>query len=87
MLTKGTEHDAFSDEPWTKKLVEFTKIVLDDTNIPVAGICYGHQIIARAMGASVARSKDGWEIAVSNVKLTEAGIKIFKKPFLVCFLP
>lgn len=52
----------------------------------VLGICFGHQIIGRALGAKVGRSDRGWEISVSEMDLTEQGKKLFGKDKLVrCF--
>ena len=50
---------------------------------PVVGICFGHQIIGRALGSRVGRNTEGWEIAVSTVDLTEAGKELFGKDVLV----
>lgn len=50
----------------------------------VVGICFGHQIIGRALGARVGRSPEGWEIAVDEINLTETGKELFGKEVLVC---
>lgn len=33
--------------------------------LKMAGICFGHQLIARALGGTVARNPSGWELAVT----------------------
>lgn len=44
----------------------------------VIGVCYGHQIVGRALGAKVARSDGGaWEVSVCQVNLTEKGKELF----------
>lgn len=49
----------------------------------ILGICFGHQIIGRALEAKVGRSDAGWEIAVCDMDLTEEGKKLFGKDKLV----
>ena len=41
-------------------------------------MCYGHQIVGRALGAKVARSEGGaWEVSVCQVNLTGKGKELF----------
>ncbi|CCG85177.1 putative Class I glutamine amidotransferase [Taphrina deformans PYCC 5710] len=35
-------------------------------HIKLVGICFGHQLIARALGGQVARNPRGWEISVTS---------------------
>lgn len=50
----------------------------------IIGVCFGHQIVGRAMGVKVARSEDGgWETSVTAVDLTKRGQEIFGKTALV----
>lgn len=71
------EHNSFEDAPWITRLVEFTQKVLAQDRVRVLGICFGHQIVGRALGAKVGRSEDGWEIAVCDMDLTDKGKEIF----------
>lgn len=77
------ELNAFDDTEWILRLVQFVQKMLKHDRIRVIGVCYGHQIVGRAMGAKVARS-DAWEISVSEVYLTAKGKQIFEKEVLVC---
>lgn len=79
-----TEHNAFEDAPWILKLAEFTKRAIQDPRVKLLGVCFGHQIIARALGVQVSRSAAGWEISVCEVNLTPAGKELFGLDTLVC---
>ncbi|KAG9258120.1 class I glutamine amidotransferase-like protein [Emericellopsis atlantica] len=76
MLT-GSKHNAFEDHPWITRLVDYCRLAYETTDIPLVGICFGHQIIARALGAKVQRNAGVWEVAVDQVDLTPEGQKLF----------
>lgn len=82
-----TGFNAFDDDPWIVRLVDFVKEVLAQDRVRIIGVCYGHQIVARALGAKVARSESGaWEVSVCRVAQTEKGKELFGgKDFLVRF--
>jgi GMP synthase-like glutamine amidotransferase len=71
------EHNSFEDVPWINRLVEFTRKAVAHGRVRVLGICFGHQIIGRALGAKVGRSEDGWEVAVCDMDLTAQGRELF----------
>ncbi|KAE8391972.1 class I glutamine amidotransferase-like protein [Aspergillus alliaceus] len=79
LLLTGSKHDSFENHPWILKLVEYTKKAIEDKRVKLLGICFGHQIIGRALGVKVGRSDAGWEIAVCDMDLTEPGKKLFGK--------
>jgi GMP synthase-like glutamine amidotransferase len=54
--------------------------------VKVLGICFGHQIIARALGVEVQRSPT-WEASVIPIKLSEDGKALFGVEELVCHMP
>ncbi|KAL2810730.1 class I glutamine amidotransferase-like protein [Aspergillus granulosus] len=77
VLLTGSKHNSFEDHPWILKLVDFTKKAIEDPHVKILGICFGHQIIGRALGVEVGRNNAGWEIAVCDVDLTEKGKELF----------
>lgn len=57
--------------------MDFTKKVLQHDRVRLIGVCFGHQIIGRALDVKVDRSDRGWEVSVTKVQLTEQGKKLF----------
>jgi hypothetical protein len=83
ILITGSKYNSFDNDPWILKLVEFTTEVLKQWRVRLIGVCFGHQIIGRAMGVKVDRSDKGWETSVVAVDLTKRGQEIFGRPSLV----
>ncbi|THW03082.1 class I glutamine amidotransferase-like protein [Aureobasidium pullulans] len=78
ILMTGSKYNSFDNDPWIIKLVEFTREILESqSRIRVLGICFGHQIVGRALGAKVARGEQGWEVSVTPLELTSLGKEIF----------
>jgi anthranilate/para-aminobenzoate synthase component II len=76
-------HNSSEDKPWINTLVDFTAKMLKQNRIRTIGVCFGHQIVGRAMGVKVGRNEDGWEVAVNDVALSESGKRLFGKDKLV----
>jgi len=82
VLITGSRASAFDDTPWIVELVGFVRRLLHEGRVKVIGVCFGHQIVARALGAKVARSAHGWETSVMNVVMTRVGREIFGRDVL-----
>ncbi len=83
MFTYLLGYSSFEDVPWINKLVDFTAQVLADDRVRLIGVCFGHQIIGRALGIKVGPNEAGWEVSVSDVNLTEKGKELFGRETLV----
>jgi len=59
-IVTGSRHNAYDDAPWIEGLRGLVRRVAASGRLPLAGICFGHQLIATAMGGQVARSSKGW---------------------------
>ncbi|CAI4210773.1 unnamed protein product [Parascedosporium putredinis] len=77
ILITGSKHSAYLDDEWILALTDYTRKALDSRRVRVVGICFGHQIVGRALDAGVAKNDRGWEVAVTEVDLTDEGKKIF----------
>jgi hypothetical protein len=86
ILITGSKHDSFKNDPWIVKLVEFTEKLLKQRRVRIIGVCFGHQIVARAMGVKLGRNEKGWEASVTAIDLTKRGQEIFGQNSLVLCL-
>ncbi len=77
LLITGSKHNAFEDDEWIVTLVEFARKALVHERVRVIGVCFGHQIVSRALGVPVRRSDNGWEVSVTETRLTEKGRELF----------
>ncbi|PBK67268.1 class I glutamine amidotransferase-like protein [Armillaria solidipes] len=83
ILLTGSKHSAHGNDPWIHKLVDFVRITASShPQVKLIGICFGHQIIARALGGDQACvvNTAGWEVGPTKIVLTPLGEKIFGKP-------
>ncbi|KAH6605393.1 gmp synthase glutamine-hydrolyzing [Trichoderma cornu-damae] len=78
ILITGSRHTAYEDDPWILKLVEYARQAIETGRVRVVGVCFGHQIVGRAMGARLGRNEKGWEVAVTEVDLTDKGKAVFQ---------
>eukprot|EP01018_Ginkgo_biloba_P027452 Gb_28939 [translate_table: standard] len=68
MNTTGSSSDAHADEEWIIKLCDVLKN-LHESKKKLLGICFGHQVLSRALGGKTGRASVGWELGLKNVHL------------------
>ena len=64
-LITGSRHGAYEDHPFIKPLEDFIRRAYGE-QVPVVGVCFGHQIIAQAMGGKVERHDKGWSVGPTD---------------------
>ena len=60
-LITGSRHGAYDDLPWIPPLERLIRDIVA-ADVPLVGICFGHQIIAQAMGGRVEKHPAGWSV-------------------------
>jgi GMP synthase-like glutamine amidotransferase len=62
----GSRYSVYDDLPWIHRLAGFVRDVRD-AGAPFVGICFGHQMLAHALGGRVARAASGWGAGTQRV--------------------
>lgn len=65
----GSRQSVYEDEQWIRDLESWVLDVVAG-GVPLIGICFGHQLIAQALGGRVARAEDGWNIGAIDYGIT-----------------
>ncbi|MBM9594288.1 type 1 glutamine amidotransferase [Roseitranquillus sediminis] len=60
-LITGSRHGAYDDLPWIPRLEALIRDIRD-VHRPLVGICFGHQIVAQALGGKVEKFAGGWSV-------------------------
>jgi GMP synthase-like glutamine amidotransferase len=58
-LITGSKSSVYDDKPWIAELMEFVR-ELDRRRKKLVGICFGHQLVAQALGGKTEKSAKGW---------------------------
>ncbi|KAI5117618.1 hypothetical protein M0805_001218 [Coniferiporia weirii] len=78
VLISGSAASAYEDKPWIDKLVAWTAHTAQTRpDVKLIGICFGHQIIARALGGACVPNGGQWEIGSYDLDLTDVGRAVF----------
>ncbi len=56
-LITGSRHGVYEDHPWIPPLEQLIRDAFA-SHVPVVGICFGHQIVAQAMGGKVEKLQE-----------------------------
>ncbi|PKS05403.1 hypothetical protein jhhlp_008779 [Lomentospora prolificans] len=86
VLITGSMYDAHGNNPWILELLAVLKELWQRRpDIHFSGVCFGHQLLCRLLGASIRPTPDkGWELGHSKISLTPLGQKLFRvdEPFV-----
>lgn len=69
-LVTGSKYGVYDDEPWIEPLKEFLRAART-AQVPMIGICFGHQIMAEAFGGRAEKFQDGWACGVHDYHMEQ----------------
>jgi GMP synthase-like glutamine amidotransferase len=69
-LITGSKSSVYDDEPWIHRLAEFVR-QLHAAKKPLVGICFGHQMVAHALGGRVEKAQQGWCAGIYEATLVK----------------
>ncbi|XP_042491918.1 gamma-glutamyl peptidase 5-like [Macadamia integrifolia] len=67
-VISGSPYDAYGNDPWVLTLCSLLR-KLDSMGKKVLGICFGHQVLCRALGGKVERACGGWDLGLRKVNM------------------
>jgi len=69
-LFTGSKWSVYDDETWISGAHEIAR-ELHEACRPTIGICFGHQLIARALGGRVEKAAEGWGVGVHTARVLQ----------------
>ncbi len=67
-LSSGSPSAVYDNDNWIGKYQKFTQRLFSEKRKHV-GICFGHQMIAKALGGEVKKAASGWGIGVTEINM------------------
>ena len=71
VIVTGSHSMVTDREPWSEQVAEWLRAAVA-AELPLLGMCYGHQLLAHALGGEVANHPQGIELGTVEVARTEA---------------
>ncbi|KAL5705312.1 glucosinolate gamma-glutamyl hydrolase [Ranunculus cassubicifolius] len=68
-VISGSCNDAHGNDVWILKLLNLLK-KLDSLKKKILGICFGHQILCRALGGKTGRAASGWDLGMTTIRVS-----------------
>ena len=69
-IITGSRYGVYEDLPWIGALQEFIRACWAQ-DAKVVGICFGHQMIAHALGGKTEKAKAGWGFGIQSAKIID----------------
>ncbi|WP_428655684.1 glutamine amidotransferase-related protein [Runella sp.] len=69
-ICTGSKFSVYDDEPWIHVLKAFVRQIYDQQKIYL-GVCFGHQMLAEALGGKVQKSAVGWCVGVHEFTIDQ----------------
>jgi GMP synthase-like glutamine amidotransferase len=67
-ICSGSQYSVYDEREWIAPLQKFVRQVRE-AGTPFVGICFGHQMLAQALGGEVTRAAQGWGVGVREMDI------------------
>ncbi|QMU59275.1 MAG: type 1 glutamine amidotransferase [Boseongicola sp.] len=74
-LLSGSRHGAYEELPFIPKLEEFVRSAYA-AKVPMVGVCFGHQVMAQALGGTVEKFKGGWSAGLETYDFDDGPMRL-----------
>lgn len=71
-LLTGSRHGVYDDLPFIAPLEQFVRNAYA-AGVPLVGVCFGHQLIAQALGGRVEKFQGGWAVGRNSYDFEGVG--------------
>lgn len=69
-LITGSKFSAYEDLPWIHRLKSLIREI-HQAELPMIGVCFGHQVIAEALGGKVEKYEGGWGVGIHHYTIDQ----------------
>ena len=67
-LVTGSRYSVYDDLDWIVRLEGFLRRLIEDHR-PLFAVCFGHQLVAQALGGSVEKAGRGWTLGLQTTSI------------------
>ena len=67
-ICTGSRYSAYDADDWIAALKDYVRRV-HESGRPFIGICFGHQILAEALGGEVKPAQQGWGVGIHEMRI------------------
>ena len=67
-IVTGSPHGVYEEHSWIPIVSQLIRDIYEN-KLPIFGVCFGHQLIAQALGGNVEKSTKGWGLGLHTYQI------------------